>query len=170
MQLFRSKEWSASDKKVSKARTLFNGPAQQYRNWADRMKDHCKEVNCEYAEIFRLIEASKPKITNANLTIGKLSDGTDVDFKWVSQHLWVFIAKHINDDLHGRRLALTQNDPDNGFKLWRALSIENEGGRASGTRWDVKSPLFSPVPSIGGPPALVGPVANDPTEVRCRLT
>ena len=35
---------------------------------------------------------------------------------------------NIDNDLHGRRLALTQNDVDNGFELWRALFIENEGG------------------------------------------
>ena len=40
----------------------------------------------------------------------------------------VFIGKNINGDLHGRRLALTQNDADNGFELWRALFKENEGG------------------------------------------
>ena len=45
-----------------------------------------------------------------------------------SQHLWVLIGKNINDELHGRRLALTQNDADNGFELWRALFKENEGG------------------------------------------
>ena len=92
------------------------------------MKDHCKEVNSGYAQIFQLIESSKSKISNVNLGMGQLSDGTPVDFKWLSQHLWVFIAKNMNDDLHGRRLALTQNDPDNGFERWRALFIENEGG------------------------------------------
>ena len=36
--------------------------------------------------------------------------------------------KNIDNDLHGRRLALTQNESDNGFELWRALFVENEGG------------------------------------------
>ena len=39
-----------------------------------------------------------------------------------------FDWENINADLHGRRLALTQNDADNGFELWRALFKENEGG------------------------------------------
>ena len=34
----------------------------------------------------------------------------------------------MNDDLHASRLSLTQNDPDNGFELWRALYMEHEGG------------------------------------------
>lgn len=42
--------------------------------------------------------------------------------------MWVFIGKNVDNELHGRRLALTQNDPDNGFELWRAIFIENEGG------------------------------------------
>ena len=125
---FIPKEWNVSDKKISKAMSLFNGSAHSYRNWSDRIKDHCKEVNLGYAQVFSLIEASGSMITQANLNMGTLSDGTVVNFKWLSQHLWVFIGKNINDDLHGRRLALTQNDADNGFELWRALFIENEGG------------------------------------------
>ena len=49
---FISKEWNVSDKKVLKALTLFDGQAQHYRNWSDRMKDHFKEVNTGYAQIF----------------------------------------------------------------------------------------------------------------------
>ena len=124
---FNMKDWNASDKKVSKALTLFNGQAQHYRNWSDRMKDHCKEVNCGYGPIFAMIEETKTRISNIRLTMGQLNDGTMVDFKWLSQHMWVFIGKHDND-LHGRRLALTQNEADNGFELWRALFVENEGG------------------------------------------
>ena len=125
---FVPKEWNVSDKKVSKALNLFNGHAQHYRNWSDRVKDHCKETNCGYGFIFNLIEAQKTRISNSNLSMGKLDDGTEVDFKWLSQHLWVFIGKNIDNDLHGRRLALTQNEQDNGFELWRALYVENEGG------------------------------------------
>ena len=102
-----------------------------YRNLSERGKDHCKEVNCGYGQIFVRIEGSKSKILNQKLTMGQLDDGTVVDFKWLSQHLWVLIWKMIDNDLHGRRLALTQNDVDNRFELWRALFIENEGGAAS---------------------------------------
>ena len=126
--VFIAKEWNVSDKKTSKAMNLFNGSAHAYRNWSDRVKDHCKEVNLGYAHVFNLIEAQGSKIVQANLQMGMLENGVTVDFKWLSQHLWVFIGKNINDDLHGRRLALTQNDADNGFELWRALYIENEGG------------------------------------------
>ena len=59
---------------------------------------------------------------------GNLEDGTEVDYKWLSQHLWVFIGKNIDNDLHGRRLALTQHEADNGFELWRTLYVENEEG------------------------------------------
>ena len=125
---FNVREWNVSDKKMSKAMTLFNGSAHSYRNWSDRIKDHCKEVNLGYSYIFNLIEAQGSRIVQANLQNGVLENGAAVDFRWLSQHLWVFIGKNINDDLHGRRLALTQNDADNGFELWRALFIENEGG------------------------------------------
>ena len=127
-RVFNPRDWNVSDKKVSKALTLFNGHAQSYRNWSDRMKDHCKEVNCCYGQIFEIIEAQKTRISNNNLTMGQLEDGTLVDYKWISQHLWVFVGKNIDNDLHGRRMALTQNDADNGFELWRALYVENEGG------------------------------------------
>ena len=111
-----------------KALTLFNGHAQNYRNWADRMMDHCKEMNGGYGQIFVKIEASKFRILNSNLGVGQLDDGTTVDYKYLSQHLWVFIGKNVDNDVHGRRMALTQNDADNGFELWRALYIECEGG------------------------------------------
>ena len=125
---FNIREWNVSDKKQSKAMSLFNGSAHAYRNWSERIKDHCKEVNLGYAQIFEMIEAQGSKIQQANLQLGVLDNGVQVDYKWLSQHLWVFLGKNINDDLHARRLALTQNDADNGFELWRALFIENEGG------------------------------------------
>ena len=125
---FAAREWNLSDKKVSKALTLFDGHAQNYRNWSDRMKDHCKEVNSGYGKHFQQIENSKTRIYNRDLGMGNLGNGTIVDSQWLSQHLWVFIGNHISNDLHGRRLSLTQNDQDNGFELWRSLFIENEGG------------------------------------------
>ena len=67
---FNTKEWNVSDKKVSKALTLFNGQAQHYRNWSDRMKDHSKEVNLGYGEIFNWIEQSKNRISNTSLNMG----------------------------------------------------------------------------------------------------
>ena len=85
---FNPRNWNVSDKKVSKALTLFNENAQSYRNWSDRMKDHCKEVNCYYGQIFEIIESQKTRISNMNLTMGKLEDGTVVDYRWISQHLW----------------------------------------------------------------------------------
>ena len=130
---FNPRDWNVSDKKVSKALTLFKGHAQNYRNWADRMMDHCKEMNGGYGQIFVKTEASQFRIPNSNLSVGQLDDGTTVDSKWLSQHLWAFIGENIDNDLHGRRMALAQNDADNGFELWRALYIENDGGRTSDT-------------------------------------
>ena len=124
---FAAREWNLSDKKVSKALNLFDGHAQNYRNWSDRIKDHCKEINSGYGRIFQFIENNKTRIYSRDLGMGNV-DGAVVDFHWLSQHLWVFIGNHINNDLHGRRLSLTQNEQDNGFELWRSLFIENEGG------------------------------------------
>ena len=78
--------------------------------------------------MFQFIENSKTRIFNCNLGMGTLPDGSAVDYLWISQHMWVFIGKNISNDLHGRRLSLTQNDADNGFELWRSLFVENEGG------------------------------------------
>ena len=90
---FNPREWNVSDKKVSKALTLFNGHAQHSRNWSDRMKDHCKEVNCGYGEHFDMIESQKKRISGVDLRVGMLSDEAVVDWKWLSQHLWVLIGK-----------------------------------------------------------------------------
>ena len=73
---------NVSDKKVSKALTLFNGHAQSYRGWSDRMNDHCKEVNCCYDGIFEIMEAQKTRMSSVNLTMGQLEDGTVVDYRW----------------------------------------------------------------------------------------
>ena len=126
---FNNREWSVSEKKVSKALTLFDGNAAHYRSWADRIKDHCKEVNMSYAYIFDMIEKEKQPIPMAALRRHEtLPNGALVDMLWISNHLWVFIGRNVNDSIHGRRLTLTQNEPDNGIELWRALFVENEGG------------------------------------------
>ena len=92
------------------------------------MKDHFKEVNCDYFHIFAIIETQKTRISYLTLTMGQLDDWTVADYRWLSQHLLAFIAKNIDNDLHGRRMALTQNVADNGFELWRALFVENDWG------------------------------------------
>ena len=101
IRILFGREWNLSDKKVSKALTLFDGHAQNYRNWAERVKDHCKEVNHGYAQIFQFLESSKTRIFNCNLGMGTLANGSVVDYLWLSQHMWVFIGKNISNDLHG---------------------------------------------------------------------
>ena len=78
---FNAREWSVSDKKQSKAMSLFNGSAHAYRNWSERIKDHCKEVNLGYAQVFEMIEAQGTRIQHANLQLGTLANGVQVDFK-----------------------------------------------------------------------------------------
>ena len=56
-QIFNPRDWNVSDRKLTKALTLFNGHAQNYRNWADRMTDHCKEMNGGHGKIFVKSEA-----------------------------------------------------------------------------------------------------------------
>ena len=126
--IFYYKDWSVSDKKVSKALNLFDSNALHYRNWADRIKDHCKEVNPSYAYIFEIIEKEKLPIPMSNLKMHTLRNGVSVDLNWVANHLWSFIGRNVTDAVHSRRLTLTQNEEDNGIELWRALFVENEGG------------------------------------------
>ena len=125
---FNYKDWSVSDKKVSKALNLFDSNPVHYRNWADRVKDHCKEVNPSYSYIFELIEKEKQPIDMNALQLYTLPNGVVVDMNWVAKHLWSFIGRNVTDTVHGRRLTLTQNQEDNGIELWRALFVENEGG------------------------------------------
>ena len=126
--VFNNRDWSVTEKKVSKALQLFDGSALRYRNWAGRVKDHFKEVNINYALIFDLIEKAKTPIPIHTLNMFRLENGIIVDMRWIAQHLWTFIGKNVNDSVHERRLTLTQNEEDNGIELWRSLFIENEGG------------------------------------------
>ena len=57
---------------------LFDSNAMHYRNWADRIKDHCKEVNPSYSYIFELIEKEKLPIPMAILKMHTLPNGVSV--------------------------------------------------------------------------------------------
>ena len=121
-----------------------------YRNWADRVKDHCKEVNPSYSYIFELIQRERQPIAMNALGMYTLPDGVTVDLHWIAKHLWSFIGRNVTDVVHGRRLTLTQNQEDNGVELWRALFVENEGGAEQVQLGGMNSlHAFPQCPSVG---------------------
>ena len=79
--MFNNRDWNVTDKKVSKALTLFDGNALLYRNWAGRVKDHFKEVNVNYAFIFDMIEKAKTPISIHTLNMFRLENGVVVDMR-----------------------------------------------------------------------------------------
>ena len=130
---FVEKEWNASDVKPSKLllSSPFNGGAESYKYWADRVKDHFKEKNRDYEFVFREIEAQKVPVMKANMSNAVIGDSTRqvlVDWSWITSHLWTFIGKHVTQTTYTRRTTLTGGEEDNGVELWRALFVENEGG------------------------------------------
>ena len=84
---FNHRDWSVSDKKVSKALNLFDSNPVHYRNWAERIKDHCKEVNPSYSYIFEIIERERQPINMDTLGMFTLPNGIIVDMNWVAKHL-----------------------------------------------------------------------------------
>ena len=125
---FNRKEWSISDKKVSKQLIPFDGNPSNYKNWNERVRDHCKEVNSGWSYVFHAVESSKVKLHLSDCAYWTMPNGAGVDLRWASQHLWSFIRSNITNTVHMRCLTLTMNEDDNGFELWRMLFLENEGG------------------------------------------
>ena len=74
----------------------FNGQAENYKIWADRIKDHFKERNSDWTHVFKMIEETKSPIWKSSQNQSTVGDGTsvsNVDYRWVSHHRWTFIGK-----------------------------------------------------------------------------
>ena len=124
------REWSASEIKVAKELKPFVGTHGAYKIWANRVKDHFRKKNSDWAYLFAEVEAQKTQIPKNTLKRGYLNgDGYtfDVDFAWVSNALWTFIGEHVVDSVYNNRSVLSGGG-ENGLELWRALFVKHEGG------------------------------------------
>ena len=107
----------------------FDGKADNYRNWASRVKDHLLSTNLNWGSVLEVIEKERVPLTKARLQTIAGIDDAPMDMVKVSQLLWAFLGNHcLKNSIYERRLQLTSGEDNNGFELWRALFQENEGG------------------------------------------
>ena len=127
---FDPRDWNITGMKVSKSLVPFNGNAETYQTWSNRMKDHFCEKNPDWDCVFKLIESWKVPIQMSQLGVNVIGahQNVVVDFRWVANHLWTFIGKNVTDSVYYSRTTLTHGEENNGVELWRALYIQNEGG------------------------------------------
>ena len=95
---FVEREWSVTDIKPSKELISkpFNGLAENYKIWAERVKDHFKERNSDWTYVFKMIENSKTPIWKHSLGQSAVGDEirqSAIDFQWATAHMWTFIGE-----------------------------------------------------------------------------
>ena len=125
-----ARNWSAADMKVAKELKPFNGTHASYKTWANRVKDHFKKKNSDWARVFQELESQRNPISKDMLKMGNMfADGYSftVDFAWVSNAIWTFVGEHVVDSVYTSRNVLAGGG-DNGLELWRALYVRHEGG------------------------------------------
>ena len=125
---FEEREWSTGNKKVTKQLDAFDGDIVHYDNWRRRIRDHFIDVNCNYAEVFRLIENEKGIISWANLPHMKIQSLPHMNWQWIASHLWSFMGQYMTDNVLNDRLVHTCGEEFNGLELWRQLFLQHCGG------------------------------------------
>ena len=115
---FEEREWSTGHKKVTKQLDAFDGDIVHYDNWRRRIRDHFIDVNCNYAEVFRLIENEKGIISWARLPYMKIQSLPHMNWQWIASHLWSFMGQYMTDNVLNDRLVHTCGEEFNGLELW----------------------------------------------------
>ena len=70
------RNWSAADTKVTKELKPFNGTHATYKTWANRVKDHFKKKNGDWARVFQEVESQRASISKEMLKMGNIfADG-----------------------------------------------------------------------------------------------
>ena len=85
---FDPRDWNITGMKVSKSLVPFNGNAETYQTWSNRMKNHFCEKNPDWDCVFKLIESWKVPIQTSQLGVNVIGaqQNVVVDFRWVANH------------------------------------------------------------------------------------
>ena len=125
-QAFDQKLWIADQKTPKELKPL--GPlVEQYKNWADRSRDHLSYKNPLWDDVLDEIQKSKVSIKLDQLSTVVIK-GKTLDMRWAAGYLWNFQGTHMENTMYNRRAALANGEEKNGIELWRRLFSDNEGG------------------------------------------
>ena len=126
---WNEKHWYVDQKAPKELRT-FDGDIRFYDKWRLRVRYHFIATNMFYQNIFDLIEANPEPLTFRQLSQSHIQLLPNVNWVWLSNHLYGFIGKVFNDTMLGRMQTLAGGEEFNGFELWRAMHVEFRGGSA----------------------------------------
>ena len=124
---WNEKHWTVDTKPPKELRT-FDGLLQWYDKWRLRIRYHFIATNMFYANIFDMIEGSHNPIPFQYLATASIPLLPHVNWVWLSNQIYGFVGKCMNDTMLGRMLTLAGGEEFDGFELWRALHVEFRGG------------------------------------------
>ena len=124
---WNDKHWTVDNKPPKELRT-FDGSLQWYDKWRLRIQHHFIATNMFYKNIFDMIESSREPIPFRQLATANVPLLPNVNWVWLSNHIYGFVGKCMNDTMLGRTATLAGGEEFNGFELWRALFVEFRGG------------------------------------------
>ena len=109
-----------------------DGHLENYDVFYVRMRDHYSNTNPSYIRILDKVEQTNETITMERLRTVQM-ENLELDWDWLSQHLWTTMAYFVNDTVLSRRKVYTQGEEWNGIELWRAMFVEGKGGSVTVT-------------------------------------
>ena len=115
--------WGISRKK-NESIWVFKGTPNDYKDWRDRIMDHCSLTNRGWRSVLEFAAKQDNPITFAGMQ-GRLMDGAPLDE--LSRILFDWICMWIPKKLYVKRVQLAGHEFGNGFELWRRLRIKYEG-------------------------------------------
>ena len=124
---WNDKHWIVDNKPPKELRT-FDGDIRYYDKWRLRLRYHFIATNMFYQNIFDMIENSREPITFQMLSTASVPLLPNVNWIWLSNHIYGFVGKCLNDTMLGRMSTMAGGEEFNGFELWRAMHVEFRGG------------------------------------------